>query len=426
MLTDAQAKRAKGAEKPYKLADGGGLFLLVATSGHRSWRLKYRLGGKEGLLTFGAYPDLSIVEARAERDKAKRMIREGLNPALEKKKAAAAKRHDAGNSFEAVARAWYEVNKGRWTEVHAGNVITSLENDIFPDLGSVPIRDITPSLVLSVLRPIEERGAIETSKRIRQRLSAVFVYGIASGICDTDPAATVKGALRPLPKKGRQPALTKLPELQALLAAVEAEPASPVTKLGHRLLALTSVRPGEARGARWGEFEAIDWDGDAPAPAALWRIPAERMKLKLDKKDEEIHDHLVPLSPSAVEVLRAIRPLTGRSPYVLPNERWAHRPMSENAIGYLINRAGYRGKHVPHGWRAAFSTVMNEWAQDHGKPGDRQVIDAMLAHVPKEKVEAAYNRAGHHKRRRELAAAWAELLLAEAAPAATLLDGKRN
>lgn len=432
MLTDAQVKKAKGTDKPYKMTDGGGLFLLVSTSGHRSWRLKYRVGGKEGLLTFGGYPDVSIVEARAERDKAKRMIREGLNPALEKKKSAAAKRHDAGNTFEAVARAWYEVNKGRWTTVHAGNVITSLENDIFPDLGTVPIRDITPSLILSVLRPIEERGAIETSKRIRQRLSAVFVYGIASGICDGDPAAVVKGALRPLPKKGRQPALTKLPDLHALLKAVEAEPASPVTKLGHRLLALTSVRPGEARGARWDEFEDLEqrWGVKAGEPvqinAPLWRIPAERMKLKLDKKDEEMHDHLVPLSPAAVDVLNALRALTGRSPFVLPNDRWAHRPMSENAIGYLINRAGYRGKHVPHGWRAAFSTVMNEWAQEHGKPGDRQVIDAMLAHVPKEKVEAAYNRAGHHARRRELAEAWAGLLIDGAPAASTLLDGKRN
>lgn len=427
MLTDQQVKRLKGAEKPYKVTDGEGLFILVAPSGSRSWRLKYRFAGKEKLLTIGRYPDVTISAARGSRDEAKACLRAGRDPAMEKRKAAALARHDADNSFEAVARAWFDVNRPRWTTVHAGNVIGSLETDVFPALGSVPIREITPALVLSTLRPIEARGAIETAKRIRQRMSMVFVYAIASGLGEADPAAIVKGALRPLPKKGRQPALTDLADLRTMLADVEAQNAGPVVKLAHRFQALTSVRPGEAWGAQWTEFEGIDWNAEAHGPhRALWRIPAERMKLRLDKKDEVAHDHLVPLSEPAVDILRTIRALTGRAPYVFPNDRSSHRPVSENAVGYLINRAGYHGRHVPHGWRAAFSTVMNEWATEHGRVGDRQVIDAMLAHVPKEKIEAAYNRAGHHARRRELSAIWAALLLDGAKPASALLLGPRN
>ena len=418
MLTDTQIKKAKGAEKPYKLADSGGLFMLVSPTGHRSWRQKYRFNGKELLLTHGPYPDVSLAKAREERDRAKAILRDGGNPGVAKKQRDAASRADATNSFEAVAREWFGVNKARWTEVHAADVIRSLERDIFPDLGALPIREITPALVLSVLRPIEERPAIETAKRIRQRISMVFVYAIASGIGETDPAAIVKGALRPLPKKTRQPAVTDLTGARGVLAAVEAEPASPVTKLAHRLLALTAVRPGEIRGAKWGEFEGLD------TPTPLWRIPAERMKLRLDKKDEEAHDHLVPLSRQAVEAIEALRPLTGRLPYLFPNDRHSHRAMSENAIGYLINRAGYRHKHVPHGWRAAFSTIMNE--REDRREGDRAVIDMMLAHVPKEKVEAAYNRAAHSSRRRELAQEWADMLLEGTRAAGDLLRGKRN
>jgi integrase len=170
------------------------------------------------------------------------------------------------------------------------------------------------------------------------------------------------------------------------------------------MLALTAVRPSELRGAEWAEFE--DVDGKLP----LWRIPSTRMKGDLDRKEEINGDHLVPLTPQALAVLRAIWPLTGGGPLVFPSNRHAHRPMSENAIGYLLNRAGYHGQHVPHGFRAAFSTIMNEWAERNGDPHDRKVIDLMLAHVPKDKVEGAYNRAAYMPRRRELAEIWANML----------------
>jgi integrase len=222
-------------------------------------------------------------------------------------------------------------------------------------------------------------------------------------VLENDPAATVRGAMAPV-VKGRQPAVTDLAEAQA---AVEAIPAHPTTKLASRLLALTVVRPGELRGARWIEFEGLE--GAEP----LWRVPAIRMKMK--------KDHLVPLSRQAVEVLAAIRPLTGRGALVFPSTRHAHLPMSENAIGYLLNRAGYHSRHVPHGWRATFSSLMNE-----AHRVDRQVIDLMLAHVPADKTEAAYNRAQHMSRRRELAQLWADMLLDGAMEVREVLHGRRR
>lgn len=194
----------------------------------------------------------------------------------------------------------------------------------------------------------------------------------------------------------------------------EEDHARPITRLALRLLALTAVRPGELRGARWSEFEDLD------GPRPLWRIPAARMKGDLDRKEEIDGDHLVPLAGQSVAVLRALWPLTGAGELLFPSNRHPHKPMSENAIGYLLNRAGYHGHHVPHGFRAAFSTIMNEWANRKGRKGDRQIIDLMLAHVPKEKVEGAYNRAAYMPRRRELARIWATML-SETLPAAVAL-----
>ena len=420
MLTDIEVRRAKADGRPLKLADSGGLFLHIATSGHKSWRFKYRFAGKEKLLTIGPYPAVSLADARDRRDEAKRELRSHRDPSIEKKKRAAIAHLAADNNFEKVARAWFETNKSRWSPVHAGDVIGSLERDVFPTLGALPVSEIDEPMVLNVLQAIERRPAIETAKRVRQRMSAVFVYAIAKGIGNGDPAAVVKGALKPLPRKRNQRALIRIDEARQTLIDAEAEKASPVTKLALRLLALTAVRPGVVRGAAWDEFEGLD--GDHP----LWRIPAQRMKLRLENKHDESFEHLVPLSRQAVEVVEAVRRLTGHCPLLFPNSRNAHKPMSENAIGYLLNRAGYHQRHVPHGWRSSFSTVMNELAEREGRPGDRAVIDLMLAHVPENKVEGAYNRAAYMPRRREIAQAWADLLLEGMQPASALLEGARR
>ena len=419
-LTDIQAKAAKAKDKPYKLADSHGLYLYVAPSGLRSWRMKYRFAGKEKLLAFGPYPEIKLIDARDRRDASRATLRDGRDPGTVKRLARAATALAATNTFESIATDWHDLHKSKWTPVHANDVIESLRRDIFPELGALPIDEITPAKTLAVLRAVEQRPAIETARRLRQRMSSVFVFAIASGIGTADPAAIVRSALKPLPPKGRQPALVDIAECQSLLATAEAAPASPVTKIASRLLALTVVRPGVLRHAEWTEFEGLDGE------ESLWRIPAAKMKLTAARKADFREEFVVPLAPAAVEAIKAIRSLTGRSRYLFPSHRSFHAVMSENAIGYLYNRAGFGGRHVPHGWRATFSTLMNELAEREGRAGDRAVIDLMLAHVPSNKVESAYNRAAFVARRREIAVIWANLLLQGSGEAARLLEGPRR
>ena len=403
MLTDAKVRGAKPRQKPYKLTDANRLFLLVSPSGGKLWRWNYNFDGKNKTMALGTYPLVSLADARAKRDEAYSVLREGHDPTIAKKLRIDANIEAGRRTFERVARKWHENAKAQWAKIHANDIIRSLERDVFPSIGMLPIAQLTPPIVLGVLREIEARGSIETARRIRQRISAVFVYAIAEGIAQSDPAEKLGAVLKPL-RRGRQPAITDLVQLRKMILAAENDHARPITRLALRFLALTAVRPSELRGARWEEFEALN---DAEP---LWRIPAWRMKGDLDRKEEAGGDHLVPITPQALRVLKVLWPLTGSGDLVFPSNRHTHRPMSENAIGYLLNRAGYHGQHVPHGFRSAFSTIMNEWAERQGKDHDRRVIDLMLAHVPKEKVEGAYNRAAYMPRRRELAAAWADML----------------
>lgn len=420
MLSDTKIRKAAPAERDYKLADEKGLFLLVRKNGGKLWRMKYRVEGKEKLLSFGPYPDVTLIDARERRDAARRLLRQGIDPSAEKQREAKAARLEEAHSFESVAREWHELNKGRWTDVHQADVLRSLERDVFPTLGKRQVNDIEAHDVLDMLRKIEKRGSVETAKRIRQRISGVFVLAISKRIARDNPAKDLNAALLPKKKAKKQPAVLDLDELRDLLTKTEQSGASPVTLLASRLLALTAVRPGVVRGARWDELK--DLEGEEP----YWHIPAERMKLTLDRKDEQAFDHVVPLAPQAVDVLRAVHRLTGRGELVFPGQRHAHIPLSENAIGYLYNRAGWHRRHVPHGWRAAFSTIMNERAKLAGIADDRAVIDLMLAHVPENKVERAYNRAEFMPRRREIACEWADLLLEDMRPAKDLLTVARR
>jgi integrase len=403
MLTDAKVRNAKPRPKSYKLFDTNRLFLLVAPGGGKLWRWNYTFDGKHKTMAFGAYPLVSLVDARAKRDDAYTILCEGRDPIVAKKLRIEANLEASRQTFERVARQWHETVKSQWAKRHANDVMRSLERDVFPAIGDLPIVDLTPPLILAALREIEARGSIETAKRVLQRISSVFGFAIAEGKVNTDPSARLAEALKPL-RRGRQPAITDLAPLRAMIRTAEEDDARPVTRLALRFLALTAVRPNELRGARWDEFE------DLNDPLPLWRIPAARMKGDLDRKEERDGDHLVPLTPQAIAVLRALWPLTGDGALTFPSARHLHQPMSENALGYLLNRAGYHGHHVPHGFRAAFSTIMNEWAERHGKEGDRAIIDLMLAHVPKAKVEGAYNRAAYMPRRRELAGIWAGML----------------
>ena len=402
MLTIGAVKAAAGRARAYKMSDAGGLFLYVTPRGTKSWRLKYRWQGREKLLVIGRFPDISLAMARAYRDEAKAKIREGLDPSSIEEKL---------DSFEQVSRAWYRHNENNWSPAHAADVLASLQRDVFPAIGARPIASIEAPEILEVLRQVEGRGRIETARRQRQRLSAIFGYGIAQGLADKDPALHVgraMGAARPVRP---QPALTSADECRELLSATDREPGRAATRLASRFLALTAVRLEAVRGMRWGEIE--DLDGAEP----LWRVPPARMKLKRSKKDDPRFAHAVPLSRQAVAVLcEAAREFgyDAQCPQaddlVFPG-RDRSRSIGESAIGALYERAGYAGRHVPHGWRSSFSTILNETLG----PDAASDIDRALAHTPKDKVEAAYNRAQLLGRRRALFDTWGDLLASPAA-----------
>ncbi|MDB5689796.1 MAG: integrase [Sphingomonas bacterium] len=426
MLTDPKIKAAKPREKAYKLSDTGQLFLHVTPAGGRHWRMNYTFGKNEQgrpaqkTLSFGSYPKLTLLDARRKRDEAKDLLDDGLDPAVQRRVASKARSEANENTFEVIARRWHDLRKPTWSAVHASDVLRSLALDVFPDVGELPIATIESPKLLAVLNEVEQRGAIETAHRLRQRLSDIFVYAIATGVAKADPAASLGKALRKKPRAKKQPSIIdgcrtqdeRIAKVRQLMIDCEAERCRASTKLALRLIALTAVRPNEIQGARWAELEGLD--GTAP----LWRIPAARMKGDEDRKAEEHGDHLVPLSSHAVAVIRALRPLTGGYELMFPSERHVHRPISENTLRALLIRAGYYQRHVPHGFRAAFSTIMNERPKAAGgrHEGDRAVIDLMLAHVPKDKVEGAYNRADYMPRRRELAQEWGDLLVGDMWP----------
>lgn len=421
-LTDAQCRKAPPKEKDYKLPDAGGLYLFVTTKGFKSWRFKYRFGdrpdGKPGKqerrLIFGPYPEISLVDARDRRDDAKRLLRDHKDPGAEERKRKVAAHSAAAVTLEPTAMRWHTAQLGRWSATHATKVREALERDVYPDIGAIPLSEINTPMVIALLRKVEKRGAIDTAKRIRQYISAVFEFAIAEGLIGADPAGNaVKKALLPTPIGGSQPGVNTPAAARKLQAAMDASTAGPLTKLASRLLSLTVVRPGLVPTARWPEFEGIDWeDGDAPAPEAVWRISAQRMKLVLEDKGDEVFEHLVPLPPEAVRVLHAVRRLTGRFPYLFHSNRSTHKPMSNNTIGFMYATNGYKGIHVPHGWRSSFSTIMNERAVRQGRDADRAIIDAMLSHKPRgiSGSEMAYNRALFWERRREIADEWADLI----------------
>ena len=424
-LTDAKVRNAKAADKAYKLSDGSQLYLHVSPAGGRSWRMNYQFGRNDAgkpiqkTLTIGSYPALSLKDAREARDTAKTLLAKGREPRPDDLFERAAPAADTRPTFEETGREWHALQKGRWSKVHTADVLDNLENEVFPTIGPLPIEEIEAPAVFGLLRRIADRGAVETAHRTRQRISAIFVYGIAMGRANRDPAAGLSIALPKKPKAKPQPAITSLSGLRQVLIDAEGERCRAQTKLALRLLALTAVRPNELHGARWAEFE--DLDGEAP----LWRIPAHRMKGDADRKTEIDGDHLVPLAPQAVAVLNAMVPLTGELQLIFPTDRHLHKPMSENTLRALLIRAGYHQRHVPHGFRSAFSTIMNErverqWktAGNEGVAPDRAIIDLMLAHVPTNKVEGAYNRAAYMARRRELACEWADILLADMWPPA--------
>ncbi|PZT91005.1 MAG: integrase [Citromicrobium sp.] len=434
MLTDKAVRAAAAQEKAYKLTDSRGLHLHISASGHKSWRYKYRFEKKERLLTLGAYPEVSLADAREKRDDAKRILREGRDPRHAIKRGRLVGESETSRTFEDVARAWHALQTARWKPVHANDVITSLERDIFPHLGAMPMAEIDKPLLLSVLRRIENRGAIETARRIKQRVAAIYRYANAEGARLESPAVDINDALKPLPPSKRYPALMTVDTIRTMIGDIDRAGASPVNRLAARVLALTAQRPGMVRFMEWEDIVGVDWAAtDTSDSEALWKVPADKIKQELQLRSDEAFEHPVPLSRQSVEALRAVRWLSGRSPFVFPGARSGLKPISENAIGYLYNREGYKGHHVPHGWRSSFSTIMNEQAErelgnDIRLLADRMIIDLMLAHSPvgMSASELRYNRAAYMPRRRELAQRWADLIMEDAIPAGEIIDSPRR
>lgn len=347
-LDPKRVEHAKPREKDYKLADTGGLYLFVSKSGHRTWRLKYRFGGKERRLLLGAYPDVGLKRARELRDDAKQALRNGLDPGLERTRARHSRKVGHENTFEKFAREWHEKQVPRWKPVHANDVITSMEQGLFPEIGGIPVDQIDEGLLFHALRKVESRGAIETAHRLRQHAERVFRFAAAEGIKNGNPAVNVRDALKPVPPRKRRPALVDVKQIQRLIRDIDHAAASPVTRLSSRFLALTAQQPGMVRNAVWPEIKGVDWaKPDAPSPDAKWHIPAAKMKQELDLRENEAFDHEVPLSVAAVEVLRVVRAFSSPKGPIFPSGRDILSPLSENAVGYLYNREGWKDRDVP-------------------------------------------------------------------------------
>ncbi len=387
MLSDTTIRNAKPSDKPYKRFDAGGLYLIVNPTGRKWWRFKYRFAGKDQLLSLGTYPEVSLKEARDARDAKRKLVAAGIDPSAERKatKAALVRRETGG--FEAVAREWFEKFSANWEPSHADTVIRRLQRDVFPWLGVRPVDQITAPELLTVLRRVEGRGALETAHRIHQVCGQVLRYAVATGKAQRDPSADLRGALPPVREK-HHAALTEPKQVGALLRAINGYQGSFVVRCAMRLAPLAFVRPGELRKAEWSEF---DLDG------ATWRLPAARMKMRTE--------HIVPLSRQAVEILSELKPLTGGGRYVFPSARTTGRPMSENAVTAALRRMGYgRGEMTAHGFRTIASTLLNELAWP------RDAIERQLAHAERDGVRDAYNRAEYLAERKRMMQAWADYL----------------
>lgn len=421
MLTVATIKSAAPADKAYKLHDSGGLFLLVLPSGTKSWRQKYRFGGKEKQLTHGRFPLLTLKDAREARDEARRLLDQGVDPAG-KAKVARAKRagtFSGPTTVKDAALRWHTLQSHGWKPRHADNVMSQLDREIFPAIGSMPIAEVATADIRPIIDEMQERGAVDQAHRMLMRLSRIFQLAIVDEVATIDPAAPLSAILKPVPKR-KYRALITLPECRKALQVLEAERHWPEIKLASRLLALTASRPGPIRFAQKGEFH--DLEGEDPC----WIIPADKMKLERAEAEQENFAFRIPLARQTVELVRvAIENCAGR-PYLFSSIQHALKPISDAALSKAYRLSPhFGGRHVPHGWRSSFSTIMNERAADLDRPGDRAVIDLMLGHKP-EGVEAHYNRAAYMPRRRLIAQEWADLLTPGLVPPQELLKGPRN
>ena len=376
-LNARQVDAAKPREKAYKLADGAGLYLEVVPSGSRYWRMKYRFNGKEKRMAFGVYPAVSLAQARALRDEAKKKLAEGIDPSFAKKEEKLVRDVQLNNTFQAVALEWHGTKVSRWSEGYASDIIEAFTKDIFPYIGQQPVNEIKPLVLLNVLRRMESRGATEKAKKVRQRCSEVFRYAIVTGRAEYNPASDLTSAMSGHESK-HYPFLT-VEELPDFFKALSGYTGSPLVVLAARLLILTGVRTGELRGAFWSEFDL---------EKAVWEIPADRMKMK--------RPHLVPLSTQALEIVQQLKVMSGQYPLVFPGRNDPRKTMSEASINQVFKRIGYTGKVTGHGFRHTMSTILHE------EGFNTAWIETQLAHVDKNAIRGTYNHAQYLEGRREM------------------------
>ncbi|HHN8587827.1 TPA: tyrosine-type recombinase/integrase [Klebsiella quasipneumoniae] len=384
-LNARQVDAAKPREKAYKVADGAGLYLEVVPSGSRYWRMKYRFNGKEKRMAFGVYPAVSLAQARALRDEAKKKLAEVIDPSFAKKEEKLVRDVQLNNTFQAVALEWHGTKVSRWSEGYASDIIEAFNKDIFPYIGQLPVNEIKPLVLLNVLRRMESRGATEKAKKVRQRCSEVFRYAIVTGRAEYNPAADLTSAMSGHESK-HYPFLT-VEELPDFFKALAGYTGSPLVVLAARLLILTGVRTGELRGAFWSEFDL---------EKAVWEIPAERMKMK--------RPHLVPLSTQALEIVQQLKVMSGQYPLVFPGRNDPRNTMSEASINQVFKRIGYTGKVTGHGFRHTMSTILHE------EGFNTAWIEIQLAHVDKNAIRGTYNHPLYLEGRREMMQWYADYL----------------
>lgn len=385
MLTDAKCRNATSGDNSIrKLTDGGGLYLWVYADGRRYWRFRYWQGGKEKSLSLGVYPATNLKDARKKREAERRRLDANLDPSAERQAEKARTKVAVANSFEAIAREWFQKMRNTWVDGHADDVLRRLEGNIFPKIGRRPISQIDAPELLAALRPMEERGAYDLAHRVLQVCGQVFRYGIATGRCSRNLTADLRGALTPHKKK-HQAAVRpeEFPDLLRAIAGYE-QIGDKQTRLALELLVLTFTRTNELIGATWSEFDM---------KAAIWAVPAERMKMKAE--------HLVPLATQAIAILEALREIGGGSRFVFPG-RNRDKPISNNTLLFALYRLGYKGKMTGHGFRAVASTMINETGLF--RP---DVIERQLAHSERNEVRGAYNRAEYLPERKKMMQAWA-------------------
>jgi integrase len=388
-LTDLKIKKAAPKEKPYKLLDGAGLHLEVRPQGSKNWRYRFRLQGKESVYAIGSYPEISLSEARKQRDKAKELVKQGINPAHYRQKLVQVNIDNAQNDFQAIAEKWIEQSKGNWSPYYLSQVTRGLQANVYPRIGKLPIRSIDSGHILQVLEVIDARGAKTIAQLVRQWLSAIFQFAIIRRLAVTDPALPLKGYIKKEKVKHHRPLSEK--EIAEFKVALDKFGGFIRTKIALQLLLFTFVRPGELRGASWNEFDL---------EAREWRIPAERMKMR--------DPHIVPLSKQVIRLLKDLQTSGTVQGNLFPNLRSPSKVMTSTTLNRALERMGFNGKGTigfsSHGFRATASTMLHE-------QGFRtELIEKQLAHSDRNKVRAAYNQGQYLKERQAMMQKWADYI----------------